>query len=481
MASDDQDWKWKMTLAKVPVVYLNFAVDFPPWEVALRRVATGYAMQGAILYTIPDNCVEEMKGRMLKEENVKLALKPEMGEGEEEKKEVKASLAQPPLKAVIDLTEVDPLVPTPLTKDQKIYLKTMGMSAYAEEFFSSSVGFVDIRSWEPESEKRKFFRQEIWNWMVQSLSKGQYAHLVEDILTIGDISALYKAVSASANKPSWISHALEIKKFFLLTPGSDIFAYHALMVQHMKHLKRQGAALGLDTVIPPWIEQGMLLTAAWSNPRFRKIAEDFTMDDKEVSAAQLLKELQKQQLLTSHLNQSASRSSQNRSERSDTRVRVASTPSPPRYCFAFQRGPCPRGTECPYLHEKEPGKENPPRPSVKNKPVVRMSRDSVPKKNSTKKKKPGPPRPPSILKGRQAPAGPLRRSCLKCGASHLSSECKFEGTCDYCKKVGHKQSVCKKKMFDEKLAHVVVVDEEEEEVAVRMVCVDTPVLSPVFP
>jgi hypothetical protein len=62
-------------------------------------------MQGAILYTIPDNCVEEMKGRMQKEENVKTALKPEMGEGEEEKKEVKAGLAQPPLKAVIDLTE----------------------------------------------------------------------------------------------------------------------------------------------------------------------------------------------------------------------------------------------------------------------------------------------------------------------------------------------------------------------------------------
>ena len=39
-------------LVKVPVVHLITAQDFNAWQTALRRLVSGYNMQGALLYTI---------------------------------------------------------------------------------------------------------------------------------------------------------------------------------------------------------------------------------------------------------------------------------------------------------------------------------------------------------------------------------------------------------------------------------------------
>jgi hypothetical protein len=52
--------------------------------------------------------------------------------------------------------------------------------------------------------------------------------------------------------------------------------------------------------------------------------------------------------------------------------------------------------------------------------------------------------------------------CYRCGSSsHKAPECKFDGSCDYCKKSGHKQQVCKKKVSDDARAHVATVIEDE--------------------
>jgi hypothetical protein len=40
------------------------------------------------------------------------------------------------------------------------------------------------------------------------------------------------------------------------------------------------------------MEQSLLLIAAWQLPQYRKIAMDFTMDDKTVSIETLVKELE---------------------------------------------------------------------------------------------------------------------------------------------------------------------------------------------
>ena len=100
------------------------------------------------------------------------------------------------------------------------------------------------------------------------------------------------------------------------------------------------------------MEQSLVLIAAWQDPRYQRIALEFTMEGRVVSIEALVRELQKQ-LLTAHLNQSGSdRSGGDRSCCDEVRVRAV-TASQPRYCFGFQKGKCTRA-DCPFLHEKSP-------------------------------------------------------------------------------------------------------------------------------
>ena len=281
-----------------------------------------------------------------------------------------------------------------------------------------------------------------------------------------DIHALYAKVSSLANKATWISHALEFKKIFTMPSSGDIFQYHAELIEQIKLVKSQGESLGLTASVPPWMEQCLLLIAAWQLPQYRKIALDFTMDDKSISIESLVKELEKQRLLTTHLNQSGSggKGERIRSERDDTRAHVASA-SGIKYCFGFQRGSCTRGNHCPFLHEKDPNKTE-SKSERGGRPQSRMSKESVPKKGSQKKSD----TPRTTPGGSRGAGGKGRRkntsstkqgSCFKCGnPSHLAPECKFEGKCDYCKKDGHKQSVCKKKVYDETHSRVARVADD---------------------
>ena len=47
----------------------------------------------------------------------------------------------------------------------------------------------------------------------------------------------------------------------------------------------------------------LLLIAAWQTPQYHKIALEFTMDEKAITVETLVSELEKQRLLTAHLNQ----------------------------------------------------------------------------------------------------------------------------------------------------------------------------------
>ena len=204
-----------------------------------------------------------------------------------------------------------------------------------------------------------------------------------------DIHALYTKVITIANKATLISHALEVKKIFEMPfNGSDIFQYHSELQQQIEMVQAQGESLGLDSVIPPWMEQSLLLIAAWKSPNYRKIALEFTMDNVQVEIDALVGELQKQQLLTTHLNrsnESGSRSDRPRGDRSDTRVHQATTAGV-KYCFGFQRGACARGSDCPFVHEKDPSKQDSrPGTSSGGKPQAKMARDQMPKKQTNKK------------------------------------------------------------------------------------------------
>ena len=177
------------------------------------------------------------------------------------------------------------------------------------------------------------------------------------------------------------------------------------------------------------MEQCLLLIAAWQMPQYKQIALDFTMDDKAVTVETLVRELERQRLLTSHLNLSQGLSAPLRPNR-QVDVRVTSTPTRDAgLCYAFQKGKCSR-QDCPFLHEK--GATKPAvmagRPVTKPGPIIKPPRNSKPIKKFQQKSD---------------------RTCYRCGSDkHLAPECTFKGTCDYCKAEGHKQSTCKKKRLD---------------------------------
>ena len=136
-----------------------------------------------------------------------------------------------------------------------------------------------------------------------------------------------------------------------MTPGDDIFQFHAEVAQQIKLVKAQGESLGLKTMITPAMEQCLLLIAAWQLPQYRKIALEFTMDDKSVTVVTLVRELERQRLLTAHLNQAQGTRSKKPDRQAD--VRLATTPSqfkPP--CYSFQKGKCHRN-ECPFSQHQE--------------------------------------------------------------------------------------------------------------------------------
>ena len=136
---------------------------------------------------------------------------------------------------------------------------------------------------------------------------------------------------------------------------------------------------------------------------------------------------------------------------------MVSAPAP-KYCYGFQKGACARGADCPFLHEKDPKATEAKNGSHAKKTQARLSKEATPKKGTQKKggwetnlcwERSEPGAKQQNRSGSRASA--VAKTCFKCGSGkHIAPECKFDGECNYCKKPGHKESVCKKKKFDEK-------------------------------
>ena len=213
------EWKLKQAVGKVAVVPLNSAMEFPVWHPALRRLAAGYNMTGALMYSVPEASYEEVRSSMLREADALEAEDEPEGEGDELSEEDESKL--------LKIREVAlPTKPKPRSTKDLALMKTMGVSATMDDFFASTSGFINVRTGVAETEKESFYRQEIWIWMEQSLSRGQFQWLVGSIPIMFDITSLYKQVAALANKVTWISLALKFKKIFTLrAPSNDIFMY----------------------------------------------------------------------------------------------------------------------------------------------------------------------------------------------------------------------------------------------------------------
>ena len=149
----------------------------------------------------------------------------------------------------------------------------------------------------------------------------------------------------------------------------------------------------------------------------------------------------------------------------------------PKYCFGFQRGACARGADCPFVHQKDPSVTEAKISSGANakKPQARLSKEAVPKRGGNRQgnnKSGGRSRDRNRGASAEARNGSKSPSeakmCFRCGSSkHMAPECKFDGECNYCKKSGHKESVCKKKKFEENRANVAEV-QDDNQVVVRV-------------
>ena len=208
-----------------------------------------------------------------------------------------------------------------------------------------------------------------------------------------DIQKLYRKIVELANKASMISYVLEFCRIFTMKAKEDIFQYHEELLQQMRLVRAQAESLGIRAELPVDLEPNLMLIAAWQHPQYRDIASEISRKGRPFTLDELLRDLHRQQLLTAHL--SGSERERARAEPEAVRIKAAKEASP-KPCFAYRKGSCTR-EDCPYLHEKR---------DVGQGGAAKKPAEGKPKKDATKKKR---------------------------------------EVCNYCKKRGHLESVCRSK------------------------------------
>ena len=305
----------------------------------------------------------------------------------------------------------------PTTAHERQMMTALGVSRTQDEFFASSVTFYKCRTSLPETKMETYYRHEIWNWMQKTLAKGEFAWIASTIVPVFDIRRYYLQICEAANKPTAISHAMEFKKCFELQPDGNIFQYHANLIEHIRMLAAQGEEIGIDAHFPKWMQQALLLIAAYKLPQYRDMVVKYTVKGRVVGTSALLHELAKYRAVRGHFKQTADTASTTATVKEaladDNEVSVLTTTAPTRStkpCFAFQKGTCKKGNACSYTHSQAATAKPPYKPANKT-----------------------------------ATAPSQSQQCKRCGEPGPHSTCSFQGSCNYCHKKGHKESVCRSK------------------------------------
>ena len=376
----DSEWKLKMAMGKVPLVLLHQANDFTTWQLALRRLVTTYIMADALLYSVPSTQLNEYRvtgqhtpattpgtatpvmatpatTQSTPTPPLRSATLSDGDDAEAPRRSQSGDEAATSVRSSTTVTTHSPAAsttssgtttgflgqttPTPAVNvpfpphapinANAALMASLGITNTLTDFFSSSTYFVDARDGSEEKEQDIFFRHEIWNWMESSLKKGTFAWIIDTVMPVFDIRSLYHKIQQVVNKATLVSHALEFRKVFTMAAQEDIFLYHSNLTKQIKLIKSQGESLGLDTTIPPWMEQSLLLIAAWQNPTYHKIALEYSTTSKTFTVDALVRELRNQNLVTGHLDKAGEK--QNKRD-AETHM--------PRYCYAFQKGSCTR-------------------------------------------------------------------------------------------------------------------------------------------
>ncbi len=136
------------------------------------------------------------------------------------------------------------------------------------------------------------------------------------------------------------------------------------------------------------IPAAFLLMEVYEEPTYRKVAQDFSAKAKVFSADDLIREVQRHQIINAQM----AKEKKQPTSMVSARVAAVNTKSS-RPCYNFRKGDCKRA-DCNFSHD--------------------------------------------------APAA-KKPQCDKCGAAHDRAHCTFNGTCSFCHKAGHRETVCRGK------------------------------------
>ena len=290
-----------------------------------------------------------------------------------------------------------------------------------DEFFASSVEFYCYKTGKKETALQSYYRHEIWGWMEKSLSKGDFAWIAPTIVPVYDIRKYYHEIMHTANKPTVVSHALAFMRCFELKPvEGDMLKFYGKLIKQLTMLRTQGAEIGVHAHVPKWMLQALLLIAAYKLPQYRTMAVKYTVKHRQIDIRALLDEFNQYKLVGGHLKQAidatdttaAVRVHEIAAEPEDVNVYAAAAPVNRKSCFAFQKGNCKRGETCKYSH------------TAAAKP---------PQQSQEAKAKP------------KTGGGNASTKCKRCGQAGPHSTCSYQGTCNFCKKKGHTDAVCRTK------------------------------------
>ena len=125
---------------------------------------------------------------------------------------------------------------------------------------------------------------------------------------IFDIRRFYRKIAENANKATQITHSLEMEKLYQMQPGEDLLQFHADITKQVQIIQAQEAELsselGEDFSLPDY-GASILLRAAFRNPKYEKIALEFSKRNKRCKADELVAAIQERQMLLDHLKKAS--------------------------------------------------------------------------------------------------------------------------------------------------------------------------------
>ena len=288
------------------------------------------------------------------------------------------------------------------------------------EYRDSTLLFCNLQTVEFEPDRKLAARQKFWTWLVRGLRgpkqiPGQYYYLVDEVQPY-DIQYLFKRLCQVLEQVTICSLDDELEAVIKLDfkpQTHTIFTYYADLRKAVKRLHDVNERLPENAriVLPDAYIRSRLVRAARQVPVFKPVVDSLLMKTPEewgtITVEAMYHQLEQicanEQSATGRTTRQFTEPPTNGDHVTANTVKIHSQKRSEKksICHTFVRtGECKRA-DCPYSHTTTGKKIK----DKKAEPVV----------------------------------------CLRCGDAHLAPDCKFDGKCSWCKKNGHKESVCKTK------------------------------------